>query len=188
MALPQKNARIIKVPIVLDAEVELAYLTAKHEIDVRAEELLRTAADRIRVARAGASQDNELAAAEAVVAADTAEIEALKVIAADKKVALDEQTTWFTFRALGRKTWIELCRRHPPTAEDHEQWTAQGGEGPAPFNEVEVARELFHLACVVPGISPEEADEIIDGTDWNATEVMILWTGARYVQIQGAQA
>lgn len=188
MTSPTKKPRIVKVPIVFDSEVELEYLQAKYAVDVRAEELLRTANDRIRVARAGAHVDNELAAAEAVVAGDVAEVDALKVIAAEKKEALDAVTVWYTFRALGRKKWAELVKKYPPTAADQEQFEAEGGQGKAPFDELGIARELLPLACMVPGITPEKAIEIVDGDEWNATEVATLWAGARYVQIQGSQA
>lgn len=188
MTLPQKKARVVKVPIVLDSEIELEYLQAKHAVDVRAEELLTTAAERIRIARASATLDTEHAAAEAVVAKDTAEIDELQKIVAEKKTALDEVTTYFTFRALGRKTWADLQKRHPATEEDHAQHAAEGGQGPAPFHELGVARELLHLAAVAPTLTQEEANEIVDGDLYNLVEVATLWAGARYVQVQGSAA
>lgn len=188
MTLPQKSHRVIKVPIVLDSEIELEYVQAKYAVDVRAEEQLTTAGDRIRVARATATPDTEFAAAEAVVAGDRAELDDLRTVVAEKKAALDAVTTYFTFRALGRKTWADLVKRHPPTEEDHAQHAAAGHEGPAPFNELELAKELFHLAAVSPLISREEAIEIVDGELYNVTEVATLWAGARYVQVQGSAA
>ena len=188
MTLPQKKARVIKVPIVLDSEIELEYVQAKHAVDVRAEELLKTAAERIRIARAAATPDTEHAAAEAVVAKDIAEVEDLQKVVVEKEAALDDVTTYFTFRALGRKTWADVQKRNPPTEEDHAQYAAEGGQGPAPFHELGVARELFHLAAVAPLITQEEAEEIVDGELYNLVEVATLWAGARYVQVQGSAA
>lgn len=188
MTSPTKKPRIVKVPIVFDSEIELEYLQAQHAVEEATGNLLTTAADRIRVARAGARPEQEFAAAEAVAAGDAAEIDALKAVAAEKKAALDAVTVWYTFRALGRKTWSDLVKKYPATAEDQEQFEAEGGQGKAPFDELGIARELLPLSCVSPIITPEKAIEIVDGDDWNATEVATLWAGARYVQIQGSQA
>ena len=188
MTSPTKKPRIIKVPIVFDSEVELEYLQAQHAVEEATGNLLTTATDRIRVARACARPEHEHAAAETVAAGDAAEIDALKAVVAEKKTALDAVTVWYTFRALGRKTWSDLVKKHPPTDEDQAQFEAEGGQGKAPFDELGIARELLPLACVSPGITPEEAINIVDGADWNSTEIATLWAGARYVQIQGSGA
>ncbi|MBI9114304.1 hypothetical protein [Sanguibacter suaedae] len=146
MALPQKNTRIIRVPIVLDSEVDLECLQAQRAVDVRAAELLSTAADRIHIARAAAPSETEIDAANRIVDWDKAVIAELKATAEEKKAALEDVTAWSAVRALGRKTWADLVRRHPATLEDQKQWEADGGKGKAPYNEIELAKDLFHLA------------------------------------------
>lgn len=184
-----KKARTFAVPIVMDPDVEGVYLEAKHALDTKAEELLTSAALRIRAAREAAGDDpgDRLAAAHAVVSADEADLQVLQRAVADAEAALNAATTRYRFRALGRKAWKDLVTKHPATPEDQEAWAAEGHEGRCPWHEDGLARDLIHKASVAPALSPEDVEEIFDGADWNASEISLLWTAALYVQSQAPQ-
>ncbi|MFF9478065.1 hypothetical protein [Streptomyces sp. NPDC014733] len=87
--------------------------------------------------------------------------------------ALDEASEFLTFRALPRPVLEELISEHPPTEQ-------QAEEG-AIFNP-----DTFPVALVaaasVDGMSPEEAEELLNG--WSAPDANALWDAAWQVQQQ----
>lgn len=185
MTLPDKKYRVFEVPVVLDPELETAYLEAQYELEETAKKLLESAGDRIRVARSAAAPGREEAAGDLVVAGDEAILAELREKREAAKAALDEATTAFRFRALGRKQYRELLKAHPPTAEDQKEWEEAGNEGKAPWNEEALARDLIRRACVSPLLDEADISEIFDGESWNQTEVSMLWVGAQAAQVQG---
>lgn len=185
MTVRDKKARLFTVPIIMDPDVETAYLEAQYELDQTAERLLKTAGDRIRAARAAAQPGNEEAATQAIVDADEKILTQLRDKRETAKQTMDDATEYFKFRALGRKHYKDLIKAHPPTAEDVKAWEEAEREGKCPWNHDGLARELVRRACVSPLLDEADITEIFDGREWNQTEVDMLWIGASSVQVQG---
>lgn len=190
-----KVARRFTVPIVMTPALEDTLTLAREALDNRSTELLTTAADRIRAARAravpadGESQaDAESSAAEAVVADDVAALTDLSAAVRDAEVALAAATESFTFRSLGRKAWRELVAKHPPTVEDNAAWVASGGQGDAPWSTDGLRRDLLHVASETPVLSTADVTAIVDGDAWSEPEVDLLFAAAILAQSQNPQA
>ncbi|WP_169165095.1 hypothetical protein [Cellulomonas taurus] len=179
-----KKFRPVRVPIVLDPDVEEEYLKARTELEQTAEQLLSTASSRIRQARelAGDDEDARTAAGQAVVDEDTAQIARLTEAVAAADLALKDVTRQFMFRPLGRKAWKALVAANPPTEESHAVWAAEGNEGTAPWDEDGMARDLIAAACVSPKMTRDEVEHLFDDGDYSQGEIGLLWLGALQAQ------
>ncbi len=84
----------------------------------------------------------------------------------------------FTFKSLGRIVYDELVElpEHQPSDE-------QKKEG-ATFNPDTFPAALVAAACIDPEISPEEATEIFDDSEWNGAELQKLFFGALKVNTE----
>lgn len=179
-----KKFRPVRVPIVLDPDVEEDYLKARAELDQTAEQLLTSAGARIRRARelAGDDEDARAAAGQVVVDEDTAQLAALAEAVAAADLALKDVTRQFVFRPLGRKAWKDLVAANPPTEESHAVWAAEGNEGTAPWDEDGMARGLITAACVSPKMTRDEVEHLFDDGDYSQGELGLLWIGALQAQ------
>ena len=84
----------------------------------------------------------------------------------------------FTFKSLGRIVYDELVER-----PEHQPSDEQKKEG-ATFNPDTFPAALVAAACVDPEISPEEATEIFDDSEWNGAELQKLFFGALKVNTE----
>lgn len=193
--LAGKKPRTLTVPICLDDALAVAHEQAGAALETRRRQVESTRARRLGERRQAAGPlEPEAAAAlvEQLDAEDAAALAPLQDAVDAAATALDEATVWFTFRSLGRRRWRELVAAHPPTEEDQAAAKAMGQEK-ADWNLDDLPRALLPLACVSPGLTLEQVDEMLDGDDedggaWNDAELMLLsntailaQTGARSV-------
>lgn len=98
------------------------------------------------------------------------------------ETALKENSTKFTFRAIGHKRYDALTTEHPVSADQKEEIEAAGGElSTFPWNP-----ETFPLALIARSLVDEEDEygteeeiiEWLDGDEWNSAEINALFSTA----------
>jgi len=98
------------------------------------------------------------------------------------EAALKENSTKFTFRALGHKSYEKLVSEHPVTEEHRAEIEAAGGTMDSfPWNP-----KTFPIALIARSLvdeddefgTEEEIIEWIDGDEWNSAELNALFTAA----------
>ena len=193
MSIP-KAARVVKVPIPLNPDLEDAFLDAQTLMVAAIEELIRTYPQRVaaRLAERGIDPlDQE--AREPVAAEIKAEDEDLeKEVAGRAEAALQaviDTTRTFKFRSLGRTTYRKLIAAHPPTDADHTDARVESGDmnARASWNRETFFPALVHAASVGPQLTEAEVTEIFESPDWSDGEVGILVQGAIKAQISTSQ-
>src|SRR5690625_5275767 len=168
------------MPIVMDPEVEGAFVQARNKLDMRQAELLKTFPGRAAKAR-------ELGGdAETVAAEDQAELDVLINARDEAEKALDAVTVPFKFRALGRKKHRELINAHPATAAQIEAAKSDGEDVPH-LNHETYAPAIVAAAIVSPALSREQVYELFDSPEWNAKELDLLYSAANYPQFDVGQ-
>jgi len=147
---------------------EGAAIEARQRLESRAEELLNTAAKRIEVAQvtAGDDPDARKAAADAVVAADEAELEALAAASREADEALGATVQTYTFRPLGWKAWRALIAKHPPKDKTHR------------FDLDSIAPTILRLASYEPRLSAEQVEELLESDSFSEGEIDLLLNAA----------
>jgi hypothetical protein len=74
------------------------------------------------------------------------------------------------FRAIGARDYDRLLTRHPPTTEQRAEGTS--------YNINTFGPALISMVCIEPEMSPEQATEIWNSSDWGRGEVMSLFSAA----------
>ena len=193
MSIP-KAARVVKVPIPMNPEMEDAFLEAQTLMVATIEELIRTYPQRMaaRLAERGVDPlDQE--AREVVAAEIKAEDSAIENDVAGKAEAalqaVVDTTRTFKFRSLGRTTYRALVAAHPPTDADHTAARVESGDmnARASWNRETFFPALVHAASVGPQLTEAEVTEIFESPDWSDGEVDLLVQGAIKVQISTSQ-
>lgn len=193
MSIP-KTARVVKVAIPLNPDLEDAFLEAQTLMVAAIEELIRTFPQRVaaRLAERGIDPlDQE--AREPVAAEIKAEDEDLeKEVAGRAEAALQavvDTTRTFKFRSLGRTTYRKLIAAHPPTDADHTAARVESGDmnARASWNRETFFPALVHAASVGPQLTEAEVVEIFESPDWSDGEVDLLVQGAIKAQISTSQ-
>ena len=193
MSIP-KAARVVKVPIPMNPEMEDAFLEAQTLMVATIEELIRTYPQRIaaRLAERGVDPlDQE--AREVVAAEINAEASAIENDVAGKAEAalqaVVDTTRTFKFRSLGRTTYRALVAAHPPTDADHTAARVESGDmhARASWNRETFFPALVHPASVGPQLTEAEVTEIFESPDWSDGEVDLLVQGAIKAQISTSQ-
>jgi len=178
----QKLPRTSSVVIVLDETRAEDFEDATNMLLQKQQELLNSYPRRAAAIKAelpAASTREEIREAlEELRLQDEDEMQPLRENEREASVALDEVRQKYVFRALGRKQWRELIENHPPTDEDHEEFTSEGGTGKAQYSFETFPRALVQQSSVSPKLSSEDIDEIYDGGDWNETEITMLFQAA----------
>ena len=193
MSIP-KAARVVKVAIPLNPDLEDAFLEAQTLMVAAIEELIRTYPQRIaaRLAERGVDPlDQE--AREVVAAEIKAEDSAIENDVAGKAEAalqaVVDTTRTFKFRSLGRSTYRALVAAHPPTDDDHTAARVESGDmnKRASWNRATFFPALVHAASVGPQLTESEVAEIFESPDWSDGEVDLLVQGAIKAQISTSQ-
>lgn len=193
MSIP-KAARVVKVPIPMNPEMEDAFLEAQTLMVATIEELIRTYPQRMaaRLAERGVDPlDQE--AREVVAAEIKAEDSAIENDVAGKAEAalqaVVDTTRTFKFRSLGRTTYRALVAAHPPTDADHTAARVESGDmnARASWNRETFFPALVHAASVGPQLTEAEVTEIFESPDWSDGEVDLLVQGAIKAQISTSQ-
>ena len=193
MSIP-KAARVVKVPIPMNPEMEDAFLEAQTLMVATIEELIRTYPQRMaaRLAERGVDPlDQE--AREVVAAEINAEASAIENDVAGKAEAalqaVVDTTRTFKFRSLGRTTYRALVAAHPPTDADHTAARVESGDmnARASWNRETFFPALVHAASVGPQLTEAEVTEIFESPDWSDGEVDLLVQGAIKAQISTSQ-
>ena len=193
MSIP-KTARVVKVAIPLNPDLEDAFLDAQTLMVAAIEELIRTYPQRVaaRLAERGIDPlDQE--AREPVAAEIKAEDEAVeKDLLSKAEAALQavvDTTRTIKFRSLGRTTYRALIAAHPPTDADHTAARVESGDmnARASWNRETFFPALVHAASVGPQLTEAEVTEIFESPDWSDGEVDLLVQGAIKAQISTSQ-
>ena len=189
-----KTARVVKVAIPLNPDLEDAFLEAQTLMVAAIEELIRTYPHRVaaRLAERGIDPlDQE--AREPVAAEVKAEDEAVeKDLLSKAEAALQavvDTTRTFKFRSLGRTTYRALIAAHPPTDADHTAARVESGDmnARASWNRETLFPALVHAASCGPQLTESEVVEIFESPDWSDGEVDLLVQGAIKAQISTSQ-
>lgn len=175
-----KKARLFTMPVVMDPEVEGAYVQARNKLDMRQAELLKTFPGRAARAREMGGD------AETVAAEDQAELDVLIAERDEAEKALDAVTVPFKFRALGRKKHRELINAHPATREQKDAAKEAGEEVPH-LNHETFAPAIIAAAIVSPALSAEQVYDLFDSDEWNAKELDLLYVAANNPQFDVGQ-
>lgn len=107
-------------------------------------------------------------------------LDRLREAAESAREALEDETTWLTFRSIGRRAYDALIEAHPPTKEQLEK--AEKENLPRPqYDEDSFAIAVVAASCVDPStgeqfMTEEQVAELFD--DWNTAEVVALYTAA----------
>lgn len=182
-----KVARRLKYSAVLDDQKADAYDLAKRALQAKEQELEGSRARRAAAIRSlmpsTADADAVKAGADALRAEDEEALAPLRAAVEDAEAALDEVRVTFVFRALPRPAWKALKRKHPAkTDEDRKKWEAQGGGTNAEFSLDSIVADLLEASIVEPALSRAAIDDIVDGDDWNDSEVDMLRNNAIMAQ------
>lgn len=95
--------------------------------------------------------------------------------------ALEAETVWLTFKALGTKRYDEIVRACPATdAQNKEHRELTGAD--APYDIDAFAPALLSASCVEPSMSVEQWRELLD--EWNTAEVVAVFSAAIEVNTQ----
>lgn len=118
---------------------------------------------------------------DAEIAARLAEQEARYKEAVD---AATERSVKFVFRSIGRKSFENILRAHPPTEEQKKQ-AEDRGEDP---NDLDWNPDTFPPALVAatlvePDLTEEQVNEIFTSDDWSAAELSTLYQTAQEAQM-----
>jgi hypothetical protein len=107
------------------------------------------------------------------------DLPALKEAKAAAAEALADDTTFLTFRALGRKAYEELLTQHPATPEERAEALAKEEPEPA-YNQETFSVALVAASCIeedgTPVWTEDEARDVFD--EWNQAEIVLLWSAA----------
>ena len=193
MSIP-KAARVVKVAIPLNPDLEDAFLEAQTLMVAAIEELIRTYPQRIaaRLAERGIDpldqEAREPIAAEIKAEDETVEKDLLSKAEAALQAVVDTTRT-FKFRSLGRTTYRKIIAAHPPTDTDHTAARVESGDmnARASWNRETFFPALVHAASVGPQLTEAEVTEIFESPDWSDGEVDLLGQGAIKAQISTSQ-
>lgn len=94
--------------------------------------------------------------------------------------ALRAETTFLTFRSIGRRAYQDLIEDNPPTAEQRVQHKEDHGVE-APYNDETFAPALVAACCVdpktgEPTFTVEEVAQLFE--EWNSSEVIAMYQAA----------
>lgn len=157
------------------------------QADLEAARVELAASRERRVARymltvpAGDGDSPERRRLNAEVAADDEDEEILRPLrdaVTEAEGAVREATETFRFRALGRHSYDELVREHPPTDEDHELARSQSGspDARAQYHTDTFAPALIAACLVDPPLSLDEVKSL--WAEWNQAEAVEMFTTA----------
>ena len=193
MSIP-KTARVVKVAIPLNPDLEDAFLEAQTLMVAAIEELIRTYPQRAaaRLAERGIDpldqEARELVAAEIKAKDEDLEKEVAGRAESALQAVLDTTRT-FKFRSLGRTTYRKLIAAHPPTDADHTAARVESGDmnARASWNRETFFPALVQAASCGPQLTGAEVTEIFESPDWSDGEVDLLVQGAIKAQISTSQ-
>ena len=95
--------------------------------------------------------------------------------------ALEAETVWLTFKALGTKRYDEIVKTCPPTEEQKTEHRELTGAD-APYDIETFAPALLSASCVEPSMTEAQWRELLD--EWNAAEVVAVFSAAIEVNTQ----
>lgn len=174
-----KIARQTKYKVVLEDQAVDDYERAAQAVKSKMKELLESSPRRAAAIRslmpATATPEDVEAGLQALRAEDDAELAPLIEARDAAEARLKEVTVEFTFKALGRTAWKALKKKHPAkTDEDKEVWEANNGGPNVEFSLQSIVPDLLEASIVEPRLSRAAILEIVEGDDWNDSEVDML--------------
>ena len=160
--LKEKKAPTLVMPIPTDSDLVDVLTDAKKRVD-ELEKKQRGDAMRFKLAGGDGDyvEDPGLAA----------EIEGARAAVAQAEADLDETSIQFRMRSIGRKPMAALIKLHKPSQEQIDEYQELLRKAGKPttdvpeYNEDTFPPALMSAACVDPELTPEQAQDIWDGTD-----------------------